>query len=167
MVRAGFFTSHYPGASRSHRQREQGLARCHERTESHSEGLNSYVKLRTVLADMFGVSGQQILFLMPRERRSKYTRGVESDALTSPAPYAELLRKVFDLAGRGLSKPLAETILAVDFPESDASRAAELNEKANEGLLTDAERDEPQVYANVADLLAYTGAGWCDSTKTR
>lgn len=74
---------------------------------------------------------------------------------TSPAPYAELLRKVFDLTGRGLSKPLAESLLSLDFPESDSIRAAELNEKANEGLLTDAEREELQVYANIADLLAY------------
>ena len=63
--------------------------------------------------------------------------------------------KVFDLTGRGLSRPLAESILSLDFPESDAARAAELNEKANEGTLTDAEREELQVYANVADLLAY------------
>lgn len=28
-------------------------------------------------------------------------------------------------------------------------------EKATEGLLTDAEREELQVYANIADLLAY------------
>jgi hypothetical protein len=34
-------------------------------------------------------------------------------------------------------------------------RAAELNDKANEGLLTDAERDELQAYVNIADLLAY------------
>ena len=73
----------------------------------------------------------------------------------SPAPYADLLRRVFDLPGRGLSKPLAEGLLSLDFPESDAVRAAELNEKANEGLLTDGEREELQVYANVSDLLAY------------
>ncbi len=73
----------------------------------------------------------------------------------SSAPYADLLGKVFDLTGRGLSRPLAESILSLDFPESDAARAAELNEKANEGTLTEAERDELQVYANVADLLAY------------
>jgi hypothetical protein len=73
----------------------------------------------------------------------------------SSAPYAHLLGKVFDLTGRCLSRPLAESILSLDFPESDASRAAELNEKANEGTLTGAETDELQVYANVADLLAY------------
>jgi hypothetical protein len=54
-----------------------------------------------------------------------------------------------------LSRPLAESLLSLNFPESDAIRAAELNEKANEGSLTDAEREELQVYANIADLLAY------------
>jgi len=71
----------------------------------------------------------------------------------SPARYADLLGKVFDLTGHGLSRPLAESILSLDFPESDASRAAELNEKANKGTLTEAETDELQVYANVADVL--------------
>jgi hypothetical protein len=73
----------------------------------------------------------------------------------SSAPYADHLGKVFDLTGRGLSRPIAESILSLAFPESDAARAAELNEKANDGTLTDAEREELQVYANVADLLAY------------
>lgn len=72
-----------------------------------------------------------------------------------PAANAELLRKVFDLPGRGLSKPLAESIPLLDFPEVEAIRAAELSEKANEGLLTEDERDELQAYANIADLLAY------------
>ncbi len=76
-------------------------------------------------------------------------------ALLRPAPYAELLRKVFDFSGRGLSIPLAEGILSLDFPESDALRAAELSAKANKGLLTEAESDELEAYANVADLLAY------------
>ena len=73
----------------------------------------------------------------------------------SSAPYADLLAKVFDLTGRGLSPSLAESILSLDFPENDAARAAQLNDKANEGTLTEAERDELQVYANVADLLSY------------
>ncbi|MBV9155817.1 MAG: hypothetical protein JO097_06125 [Acidobacteriaceae bacterium] len=72
-----------------------------------------------------------------------------------PAAHADLLRKVFDLSGRGLSRPLAESILSLDFPDSDATRAAELNAKANEGQLTEPERDELEAYANVADLLAY------------
>ena len=73
----------------------------------------------------------------------------------SPVHHADLLRKVFDLPGRGLSKTLAETLLSLDFPEADAIRAAELNTKANEGLLTESEREELEAYANVADLLAY------------
>ncbi|MGI8961139.1 MAG: hypothetical protein ACR2IV_15500 [Bryobacteraceae bacterium] len=92
---------------------------------------------------------------MQQTVKGKYTGVVVAHTSTSPAPYAELLRKVFDLTGRGLSTPLAESILSLAFPESDARRAAELNEKANDGSLTEAERDELQVYANVADLLAY------------
>lgn len=69
--------------------------------------------------------------------------------------HAELLRKVFDLPGQGLSKTLAEGILRLDFPEREALRAEELNAKANEGLLTEAEKNELAAYANIADLLAY------------
>ena len=58
--------------------------------------------------------------------------------LTSPAQYAELLRKVFDLTAQGLSEALAEGLLSLDFPEPDDIRAAELNAKANEGLSTQA-----------------------------
>ncbi len=72
-----------------------------------------------------------------------------------PATHAELLRKVFDLPGQGLSRPLAESILSFDFPDDDANRIAELNEKANEGQLTEHEREELEAYANIADLLAY------------
>lgn len=72
-----------------------------------------------------------------------------------PATHAELLRKVFDLPGRGLSQPLAESILSLDFPDSDADHIAELNAKANEGQLTESEREELEAYANIADLLAY------------
>lgn len=69
--------------------------------------------------------------------------------------HAEILQKVFDVPGRGMTKPLAESILALKFPESDAARAHELNDKANEGALTEDERDELEAYVNVSDLLAY------------
>ena len=72
-----------------------------------------------------------------------------------PATLAELLQRVFDLPGRGLSQSLAEGILSLDFPDSDARRVAELNVRANEGLLTELEREELEAYANIADLLAY------------
>ena len=90
-----------------------------------------------------------------RNRILKYTSDEMASYLLRPAAHAELLRKVFDLSGRGLSKPLAESILSLDFPESDAYRAAELNARANEGTLTEAERGELEAYADIADLLAY------------
>ena len=54
------------------------------------------------------------------------------------------------LTGHGLSWPLAESILFLDFPERDAARIARLNEKANEGTLT----DEEEAYISVSDLIA-------------
>jgi hypothetical protein len=69
--------------------------------------------------------------------------------------HAEILRKVFDVPGRGLSRPLAESIVALDFPEEDAARAEDLNAKANDGALTEDERAELEAYANISDLLAY------------
>lgn len=50
---------------------------------------------------------------------------------------------------------MAEGILALDFPEPDAARIRELNERANEGLLSEEEGTELETYSNIADLLAY------------
>ena len=54
-----------------------------------------------------------------------------------------------------MTKPLAESILALDFPEGDAARIEELNVRANEGTLTDDEQAELEAYVNIGDLLAY------------
>jgi hypothetical protein len=54
-----------------------------------------------------------------------------------------------------MTKPLAESILALDFPEGDAARIAELNTRANEGTLTEDEQAVLEAYVNVGDLLAY------------
>jgi len=62
---------------------------------------------------------------------------------------------VFDLPRRGMTRALAEGILALDFPEADATRVEELNVKANEGRLTEEEEAELEAYVNVSDLLAY------------
>ena len=70
-------------------------------------------------------------------------------------PHADVLRRVFDLPGHGMTRALAEGILALDFPEDDAVRIGELNVRANEGLLTDDELAELEAYINVSDLLAY------------
>jgi hypothetical protein len=71
------------------------------------------------------------------------------------APHADVLRKVFDLGGHGITRALAEDMLSLDFPQHDADRVAELNAKANEGTLTESEEAELEAYINVADLLAY------------
>jgi hypothetical protein len=70
------------------------------------------------------------------------------------AAHAEVLRKVFDFDVRGLSKPLAENIRALDFPDHTDERVRELNEKANEGTLIESEEAELEAYINVGDLLA-------------
>jgi hypothetical protein len=70
-------------------------------------------------------------------------------------PHADVLRRVFDLPTHGMTPALAEGILALDFPESDFERIEELNARANEGLLSEEERAELEVYVNIGDLLAY------------
>lgn len=72
-----------------------------------------------------------------------------------PRPHADVLRKVFDLSGHGMTRPLAESILALDFPEGEAARIDDLSAKANEGTLTDEEEAELEAYSNIGDLLAY------------
>jgi hypothetical protein len=54
-----------------------------------------------------------------------------------------------------MTRPLAEGILALDFPEADAARICVLNLKANDGALTADEEPELEAYVNVCDLLAY------------
>jgi F420-0:gamma-glutamyl ligase-like protein len=73
----------------------------------------------------------------------------------SPKPHADVLLRVFDLPGRGMTRALAESILALDFPEGDAVRIEELNVRANEGELTDEEEAEMEAYTKINDLLAY------------
>lgn len=70
-------------------------------------------------------------------------------------PHADVLLRVFDLPGHGMTPALAEGILALDFPEEDAARISELNVRANEGHLSDDEQAELEVYINISDLLAY------------
>ena len=70
-------------------------------------------------------------------------------------PHTDILRRVFDLPGHGMTPTLAEGILALDFPEDDAVRIEQLNARANEGHLTDDEQAELEAYINVGDLLAY------------
>lgn len=71
------------------------------------------------------------------------------------AAHADVLRKVFDLGGHGMTRSLAQDILSLDFSEHDAVHIAELNAKANEGALTESEEAELEAYTNIADLLAF------------
>jgi hypothetical protein len=70
-------------------------------------------------------------------------------------PHSDVLLRVFDLPKRGMTRALAESLLALDFPEEDFARIEELNSRANEGTLTDDEEAELEAYINVGDLLAY------------
>ncbi|MGA3043186.1 MAG: hypothetical protein ABSF54_20605 [Bryobacteraceae bacterium] len=70
-------------------------------------------------------------------------------------PHAQVLQRVFDLPRGGMTPALAESILALDFPETDAARIEELNVRANEGELTEEEGAELETYININDLLAY------------
>jgi hypothetical protein len=72
----------------------------------------------------------------------------------SPGIRISLLERVFDLPGTGMTPSLAERILEMDFPEADAARVGELNEKANEGLLSADEESELEAYIDVGNLLA-------------
>lgn len=71
------------------------------------------------------------------------------------AAHADMLRKVFDLGGHGMTRSLAEDILLLDFPQREADRISKLNERANEGALTESEEAKMEAYVNVADLLAF------------
>jgi hypothetical protein len=73
----------------------------------------------------------------------------------SSKPHAEVLLRVFDLPRGGMTPALAESILALDFPDADAARIEELNARANEGELTDEDEAELEAYININDLLAY------------
>jgi hypothetical protein len=72
----------------------------------------------------------------------------------SPKPHTYVLLRVFDIPGHGMTPALAQSILALDFPEGDAARIDELNGRANEGELT-AEGAELETCININDLLAY------------
>ena len=72
-----------------------------------------------------------------------------------PKPHADLLTRVFDLPGHGMTRPLAESILQLDFPEQDAARIEVLNTRANEVALSPEEEAELETYINIGDLLSY------------
>lgn len=72
-----------------------------------------------------------------------------------PERHNQLLHRVFDLPRHGLTPDRARWLLDLDIPDADQARIDLLNQKANDGLLTEDERAELEAYVNVADLLAY------------
>lgn len=54
-----------------------------------------------------------------------------------------------------MSTALADSILALDFPEDDFARIEVLNRKANDGTHSDEESSELETYVNIGGLLAY------------
>jgi hypothetical protein len=65
----------------------------------------------------------------------------------------QILQRVIDPTGGGLSEELARQLLGLDFPPADHARYEALSSKAGEGTLTDAERAELNDYVDVNDLL--------------
>jgi hypothetical protein len=92
---------------------------------------------------------------MALDRLCSLKAATAGESTFHPEPHVDVLRRVFDLTGHGVSAALAETILALDFPEGDAARIDELNARANEGTLTGDEHAELEAYINIGDLLAY------------
>jgi hypothetical protein len=72
-----------------------------------------------------------------------------------PKPAVEKLRSVLARTQHGLTKPLAEAILNLDFPDDEVDRMDELSVKANEGTLTSEETVELQSYIDVETQVAY------------
>jgi hypothetical protein len=92
---------------------------------------------------------------MALDRLWSLKAAIPGESVFRPEPHVDVLRRVFDLSGHGVSTALAESILALDFPEGDAARVDELNARANEGTLTGDEHAELEAYINIGDLLAY------------
>ncbi|HTI50224.1 MAG TPA: hypothetical protein VL475_04710 [Planctomycetaceae bacterium] len=67
---------------------------------------------------------------------------------------AAILNRLIDPEKPDLSREAALSFLKLDFCRTDHVRMSKLSRHAQEGQLTDAERDELNEYLRVADLLA-------------
>jgi hypothetical protein len=65
----------------------------------------------------------------------------------------QILGRVLELDGMRLSPEKAQMVLSMGFSPEDREHIEELGEKANEGLLTDEERELYASYARVINLL--------------
>jgi len=77
-----------------------------------------------------------------------------NSALSTATTEPRIWRRVLRAENGDLPRQAAEFLLGLDLEESDHVRLAELNAKANDGRLTDAERAELEEYLRVGDLIA-------------
>ena len=77
-----------------------------------------------------------------------------STNLSLDAGEAAILLRVFGTHRGELTPEAARFFLATDFPAKDRERLDALAEKARQGELTAAEREELDHYCHVGDLLA-------------
>ena len=68
---------------------------------------------------------------------------------------AAILKRVIHPEKGDLSPEAAKQLLRLQFDEADHARMAELSAKAQEGTLSQAERDELDGYINVSHFIAF------------
>ena len=74
--------------------------------------------------------------------------------------------RVIGADDNGMLPEVARYLLALDFPQQDHDRVAELSAKAQDGALTQDEREELENFIFVADLLAILQSEACIKLKT-
>lgn len=65
-----------------------------------------------------------------------------------------ILNRLIDHERDDLSVEAAQSLVRLDFPQSDHARMEQLSARAAEGTLSANERDELEEYLRVADFLA-------------
>lgn len=74
---------------------------------------------------------------------------------TSATPTeAAIWARIIEPKRNGLSAAAARSLLKLRFPNRDLQRMNELAQKNQEGLLSEAEREELEAYVKVGDLLS-------------
>lgn len=77
-----------------------------------------------------------------------------SSTVATSTTEPRIWKRVLRSENGDLPRQAAEFLLGLDLEESDHERLAELNAKANDGSLSDAERAELEEYLRVGDLIA-------------
>lgn len=67
---------------------------------------------------------------------------------------ADFLHRYFEPVAMALTPQSARAILAIKPAEADVDRIEILGQKANEGSLSDDERDEYRTYVDAGDLIS-------------